>query len=77
MTDLYVLEWSHKQGMPHVQRLNETLSRNRRAYRENKPVLGDYIPIAVGTMDEMLAAADSIRGTLATRKPEKKEALFL
>jgi hypothetical protein len=77
MSDLYVLEWSKKQGMPHVQPLNETLSRNRRAYRENASVNSDYIPIAVGTMDEMLASAEGIRGTLAARRPDKAELFSL
>jgi hypothetical protein len=77
MTDLYVLEWSQKQGMPHVQRLEQTLSCNRRAYRENAAVGSDYIPIAVGTFDEMLASANAMRGTLASRKPEKAELLYL
>lgn len=74
--ELYVLEWSKKQGMPHVQRLEETLSTNRLAYMEDKAT-NDYIPLAVGTFDEMLAAADAIRPTLAKRRPEKAEILYL
>ena len=75
-TDLYVLEWSKKQGMPHVQRLEYTLSHNRKAYMEDKAV-GDYIPLAVGTFDEMSAAADAIRPTLMKRRPDKAEMLTL
>lgn len=75
-TEQYVLEWSHKQGMPHVQRLNDTLSANRRAYMDNKPV-NDYIPIAIGTFDEMMDAAEAIRPTLMQRRPEKAELLSL
>ena len=77
MTNLYVLEWSQKQGMPHVQRLEDTLSRNRRAYRENKGVNSDYLPIAVGTMEEMLLTAENMRPTLAARHPEKAELMYL
>jgi len=75
-TEQYVLEWSHKQGMPHVQRLRDTLSANRRAYMEDKPA-NDYIPIAVGTFEEMMDAADAITPTLAKRRPEKSIALPL
>lgn len=75
-TEQYVLEWSHKQGMPHVQRLNDTLSANRRAYMEDKPT-NDYIPIAVGTFEEMMDAADAITPTLIKRRPEKAIALSL
>lgn len=76
MNDLYVLEWSKKQGMPHVQRLNDTLSANRRAYMDDVSV-GDYIPIAVGTMDEMIDAAEAIRPTLMKRRPDKANVLAL
>lgn len=76
MKDLYVLEWSKKQGMPHVQRLTETLSANRRAYMDDK-VVNDYIPIAVGTMDELLDAAEAMRPTLIKRRPDKAMALSL
>jgi hypothetical protein len=68
MKDLYVLEWSKKQGMPHVQPLTKTLSNNRIAYMNDKAV-NDYIPIAVGTMDEMLDAANAMRPTLLKRLP--------
>ena len=76
MSDLYVLEWSKKQGMPHVQRLSETLSANRRAYMDNKAT-GDYIPLAIGSFDEMIDAAEAIRPTLLSRRPEKEMALSL
>ena len=76
MKDLYVLEWSKKQGMPHVQRLEDTLSKNRLAYMLNESV-NDYIPIAVGTFKEMTDASDAIRPTLMKRRPEKAEVLTL
>lgn len=76
MKDLYVLEWSRKAGMPHVQRLEETLSANRIAYMDNKAT-NDYIPIAVGTFEEMLDAANAIRPTLIARRPDKAEVLCM
>lgn len=75
-TDLYVLEWSKKQGMPHVQRLAATLSANRKAYTEDRAT-NDYIPIAVGTFTEMMDAADAITPTLIQRRPEKADAFSL
>lgn len=75
--DLYVLEWSKKQGLPHVQRLSDTLSANRLAYMDDLEVVGDYIPIAVGTLDEMLDAAEAIKPTLLKRRPDKADVLML
>lgn len=75
-TELYVLEWSKKQGMPHVQPLERTLSNNRNAYMDNRAV-GDYIPIFVGTFKEVSDAADAIRPTLEKRHPERFETVTL
>lgn len=63
----YVLEWSHDQGVPHVQRLKDALSKNRRAYMDDKKV-NDFIPLAIGTFDEMMDAAEAITPTLAKRQ---------
>jgi len=76
VSDLYVLEWSKKQGMPNVQRLEETLSNNRKAYRDDM-VANDYIPIAIGSFDEMIDAAEGMRPTLIARRPEKSDVLCL
>lgn len=70
--ELYVLEWSKKQGMPHVQPLETTLAMNRVAYRDDKSV-GDYIPLFIGTFEEVSDAADAIRPTLEKRKVERPE----
>lgn len=70
--ELYVLEWSKKQGMPHVQPLETTLAMNRVAYRDDKAA-GDYIPLFVGTFKEVSDAADLIRPTLEKRRPERLE----
>ena len=66
-TEQYVLEWSHDQGVPHVRRLEDTLSVNRRAYMEDKKV-NDFIPLAIGAFDEMMDAAEAIAPTLAKRQ---------
>ena len=76
MKDLYVLEWSKKQGMPHVQRLEKTLSHNRLAYMEDRST-NDYIPLFVGTFEEVSEAADAIRPTLEKRWSEKAEPVTL
>lgn len=72
-TGLYVLEWSQKHGSTHVQPLEKTLSANRAAYRDDQPV-NDYVPIAVGTQDDMLAASQAMRPALIGRAFEFKEA---
>jgi len=72
-SDLYVLEWSQKQGATHVQPFEKTMSVNRLAYRENKPV-SDYIPLAIGSRDDMLIASESMRQTLVKRSQARPAA---
>lgn len=71
MSDVYVLEWSKKQNVPHVQPLESTLSKNRQAYRENDAV-NDFVPLAIGSLDEMLAAADGMKPTLIKRSQQRE-----
>ena len=73
MTALYVLEWSQKHGATNVQEFEKTLSSNRADYRDNRAA-SDFIPLAVGTQAEMLAASTAIRTTLIGRAFEFKEA---
>ena len=71
MNDVYVLEWSKKQNAPHVQPLEATLSKNRQAYRENAAV-NDFVPLAIGSLDEMLTAADGMKPTLTKRSQQRE-----
>lgn len=73
-TDLYVLEWSRMHGATNVQPLESTLSSNRADYRDNRAA-SDFIPIAIGTQDEMRAASQAILPTLIGRAFELKEAV--
>ena len=66
MSDLYVLEWSKKQGFFHIQKLDDVLAANRQAFEENKS-LNDYHMLSVGTREEMSALADELRGELCAR----------
>ena len=68
MSNLYVLEWSRSTGETRVQSLDETLSANRKAYRENSPT-DDFIPLVVEVMAVILDTAELIKPTLIGRKP--------
>lgn len=76
MNGEYALLWSKKQGMQHIEKVDQMLSINRLAYMDNKPT-NDYIPIAMGTFEEMSETANSIRSTLIARSPDKAESLTL
>jgi hypothetical protein len=68
----HALLWSHAQNALHIEPLERTLSLNRESYRDNEPVR--YAPIAVGTLEEMQATAESIRATLAGRETVRRAA---
>ena len=67
-SDLWVLEWSQRGNVFHVQPLENTLSFNRKLYRENTKTVNDYRVLVVGTHDECSMAADSARQTLIERE---------
>lgn len=66
MKDLYVLEWSKKQGFFHIQKLVNTLANNAKAFEQNKS-LNDYHILGMGTQQEMSDLADSLRNKLYER----------
>lgn len=67
--NLWVLEWSQRQNAFHIQRLDKTLSFNRRLYAEDKNCLNDYRVIHVGEKDTCEAMANACRQTLRDREP--------
>lgn len=69
--DLWVLEWSQRQNVFHVQRLEKTLSFNRSLYANNRPTSNDYRVLLVGAHDECQATADAARNTLREREGKR------
>ncbi len=68
ISDLYVLEWSQRANVLHVQKMQDTLSFNRRLYENNRSTTNDYRIIHVGTKDECLNAANAVRNTIKSRE---------
>jgi hypothetical protein len=66
----HALLWSKQLNALHIEPLERTLSLNRESYRDDEPVF--YAPIAVGTLEQMQATADSIRGTLVERDAKRR-----
>lgn len=62
----HVLLWSKRQNALHIEPVDRMLSSNRDAYRDDRGC--DYIPIAMGSKEEMHAAADAVRNTLSARQ---------
>lgn len=72
MTNLWVLEWSQRANAFHIQKLEHTLSFNRKLYTENTKTSNDYRILHVGTHDECDAAAEAARSTIQTREQLQK-----
>ena len=64
--DTWVLLWSQSQNALHLERQNDMLSSNCRAYVANRRM--DYVPLQVGTREECEVIAAKVRGTLADRE---------
>ena len=75
-SELWVLEWSQRANVFHVQRLDTSLGYNRKLYRENTSTSNDYRILVVGTHDECSAAADASRQTLIGREPRHVEVVL-
>lgn len=70
-SELYVLEWSQRANVFHVQPLEKTLQFNRGLYASNRETSNDYRTLIVGTYEECNAAADSARQTLIGREERR------
>lgn len=64
--DTWVLLWSQSQNALHLERQNDMLRSNCRAYVANRRM--DYVPLQVGTREECEGIAAKVRGTLAERE---------
>ncbi len=67
----YVLVWSKKENALRIESMEQMLSRNREAYRDDSG--NDFLPIATGDMPTLLMAAESVRRTLAERETERTD----
>ncbi len=69
MNEKMVLLWSHSQCAFHIERLEEMLTANMRAFKEDRPM--DYATLFVGTEDDCDRMADVLRPTLRKRQQAK------
>jgi hypothetical protein len=69
MSELYVLEWSKRQGCFHIQRADHVCQTNMQAFRVNKN-LNDYHIIAIGSEEKMHSIAGTYRKELYARDAE-------
>lgn len=68
----YALLWSRNQNAFQVEPVRAMLSNGRAAYLENRAC--DYIPMAMGTLEQMTEIAVACRGTLDGRLPRREAA---
>jgi hypothetical protein len=66
MSEQWVLLWSQSQNAVHVESLQDCLSKNRQAYKDNRKT--DYVPIFVGERAHVAAAAGHCSNTLLDRE---------
>ena len=66
MSEQWALLWSKTQNCMNIELLEHSLSSNRQAYTEDNA--GDYRVIAIGGKEEMHAAAEACRSTMAKRE---------
>lgn len=66
----WVLLWSHKQGLLHIERLHDMFMSHMQAYHEDRNM--EYIPLLIGDREAIDAAAETIRPTLHARYDAKQ-----
>lgn len=69
MSEQWVLLWSQSQNATHIERLEDMLSSNREAYRDNRRT--DYVALFVGERGHVDAAALHCQSTLMGRYLEQ------
>lgn len=67
MTEQWALLWSKKQNCLHIEPVENWLSKNRQAYRDDA-ALADFHPVYIGDRATCEATADAVRSTLAARE---------
>ncbi|WP_238897920.1 hypothetical protein [Achromobacter xylosoxidans] len=72
MKDLWVLEWSHEASMFHVQELKHSIDGWRRHFAANTAP-NDWVPIFVGTEQEVDAEAERLEQIMVARAQVRRE----
>jgi hypothetical protein len=70
MTDQWVLLWSKRQNCLHIEPVDNWLSKNRVAYRD-EATLADFHPIYIGAKELCHQTADSVRSTITARETQR------
>lgn len=63
---MHALLWSQARNQTQVMTVDEMLSVGRDAYKDNRPP--DYVPLWIGTEQEVQQAAHAMRNTLKARQ---------
>jgi hypothetical protein len=63
---LWALLWSKRQNCLHIEPVDDWLSKNRTAYRDEGNLM-DYHPIYIGDKETCHTTADSVRPTIIAR----------
>lgn len=72
-SEMWVLEWSQRANVFHIQPMERTLSFNRRLYADDKKTVNDYRILFVGTHDDCDKAAEASRSTISEREKKRIE----
>lgn len=68
----HILLWSRRQNAVHIETVDAALAAGRQAYRDE--AITDYVPLLIGTLDEVSAAAEGMRPTLVKRDERRRTA---
>lgn len=67
----YVLLWSQRQGMLHIESLQEMFANHITAYQSDRNL--EYIPLLIGDVSVIEAAASAMQPTLMERYNAKRQ----
>jgi len=67
MGDKYFLLWSKSQDALHIEPIERTMGINAEHFARNRQA-NDYMPIAIGTQEQIDAVADVCRKAMLERK---------
>ncbi|MGB3069805.1 MAG: hypothetical protein WBC18_14720 [Ottowia sp.] len=70
--EVWVLSWSQKQGLLHIERLHDMYRLHIQAFHDDRNL--EYIPLAIGDREAIDACAEAIRPKLRERYDAKLSA---